>query len=139
MDMTKKARRLLYRSLEDRLTEKDQNILLKALKDSPELRKEKAALLRQRELLARAGGASFGPSFAERVERRLKALASESSGWDPFYDTLLALFRRFAIAGALALLLLLSYNLKLGDKLAPEEVYFASDAAYAELQQMPLF
>ncbi len=136
--MYKKALELLYRSFDARLSQRNQRKLAETLERSPELRNEKKRIQEQRDLLAKSSAHSFGPHFADRVIQSLHAEAGVNS-WDQFYEALLTLFRRFAVIGALALLLLLSYNLKLGDKLSLEEVFFASDAAYEELQRLPLF
>ncbi len=137
--MNKKISRLLYRSFEGRLKEKEQARLEKALERSPELRAERDQIHRQRKMLSGGAIGSFAPGFADRVMGRLDASAAGSNGWELFYATLLTLFRRFAIAGAVAMLLLLTYNLHLGDKLSPEEIFFASDATHEELMRLPLF
>ena len=137
--MNKKLKRLLYRSFDDRLSERELSRLNKALERSLELREERDRIRKQRELLAQAENPAFAPGFADRVLRRLERPAAEGNGWDLLYTTLLNLFRRLALAGALALLLLLIYNLQLGDKLSPEEAFFASDTTYEELRRLPLF
>ena len=137
--MIKKTLRLLYRSFECRLSEREQASLEQALERSPELRAEKERIQLQREMLSQGPASSFGPAFAERVMGRLDAAETGSNGGELFYATWLMLFRRFAIAGAVALLLLLSYNLRLGDKLSSEEIFFASDATHEELKRLPLF
>jgi hypothetical protein len=139
MDMTKKMLKLLYRSFDGRLGERELNKLNRELERSPELREERDRIQRQRELLNQAGSPAFAPGFVDRVLQRLEKTGEGANGWDLFYVTLLKLFRRFALAGAAALLLLLIYNLKLGDKLSPEEAFFASDTTYEELRRLPLF
>ncbi len=137
--MNKKILRLLYRSQYGELSDKEKLKLARALESSPQLRREKDRIQHQRESLRRGAASSFKPGFTDRLMHRIHRLGSGSNGWEQFYSSLVAFFRRFALVGALALLLLLSYNLKLGDKLSTDEVFFASDAAYAELQQLPLF
>lgn len=137
--MNKKMHRFLYRSFEDRLSEKEQTILGEALERSLELRLEKERVQQQREMLSQGAAHSFGPDFADRVMGRLDGADIGANGWELFYATLVSLFRRFAIAGAVTLLVLLFYNLSLGDKLSSEEIFFASDAAHEELRQLPLF
>ena len=136
--MNKKTLKLLYRSFDARLSQRNQRILEEALDRSPELKNEKKQIQEQRNMLANSSAPTFSPLFADRVIQQLKAEPG-SNGWEQFYETLLTLFRRFAVISAVALLLLLSYNLKLGDKLSLEEVFFASDAAYEELLRLPLF
>ncbi|MGB2908607.1 MAG: hypothetical protein WBB73_16015 [Candidatus Aminicenantaceae bacterium] len=137
--MNKKTLRLLYRSLDGRVSKKEQRILEEALGRSPELKAEKEQIQRQREMLSQGAAHSFAPGFADRVVGGLDTSAAGTNGWELFYATLLTLFQRFAIAGAAALLLLLIYNLQLGDQLSPEEIFFASDATHEELKRLPLF
>jgi anti-sigma factor RsiW len=139
MDMNKKILRLLYRSVDGELSDKEKLKLSRALEASPQLRREKDRIQQQRASLRQGAASSFRPGFVDRLMHRIHKLESDTNGWEQFYLTLAAFFRRFAVVGALALLLLLSYNLKLGDKLEADEVFFASDAAYEELRQLPLF
>lgn len=136
--MNKKVLKLMYRSFDARLSQRNQRKLAEALERSQQLRNEKKRIQEQRSMLAKSPTHAFSPQFADRVIQRLKTEIG-SNGWEQFYENLLTLFRRFAVIGAVALFLLLSYNLKLGDKLSMEEVFFASDAAYEELQRLPLF
>jgi hypothetical protein len=137
--MNKKTLRLLYRSFDGRVSEKELRFLEEALGRSPELKAEKEQIQRQREMLSQGAALSFAPGFADRVIGGLDTSAADTNGWEQFYAILLTLFRRFAIAGAVALLLLLTYNLRLGDQLSLEEAFFASDTTVEELRRLPLF
>jgi hypothetical protein len=140
MDMNKTTyKKLLYRSFDGSLSERKLRRLNEALARSPELREERDRITLQRELLKQAEKPEFAPGFADRVLRRLEASGAEGNGWDQFYSLLLNLFRRIVLAGAAALLLLLIYNLQLGDKISSEEAFFASDTTYEELRRLPLF
>ena len=137
--MNRKLKQLLYRSFEGLLNDKEFRRLDAALESSAELREERDRIKHQRELLAQAGSPTFAPGFADRVLRRLEKPGAGANGWEHFYTSLLGIFRRLALAGAVALLLLLIYNLQLGDKISPEEAFFASDTTYEELRRLPLF
>ena len=137
MDMNEKLKKLLYRSFDGPLSDEEQRQLNTALERSQELREEHNSIKHQRELLQQAGNSTFAPGFADRVLRRLEKPGA--NGWEYFYTALLVMFRRLALAGAVALLLLLIYNVQLGDKISPEEAFFASDTTYEELRQLPLF
>jgi hypothetical protein len=138
MEMNKKTVKLLYRSFDDDLDEKEKNELKDALKNSEELRREKEKILAQRKAISESGAESFKPFFAERVMARIDAL-SEKPGVENFYETLRTVFRPFAIVGAVALVALLLYNLGIGDILSSDEVFYVSDSAIEEILQLPLF
>ena len=137
--MDKKILKLLYRSFDDELNPEDKKNLDQALTRSPELRKEKERILAQRRALAESPKPSFKALFPERVMNRIKTLDQEKNGFESFYETLLLMFRRFAIAGAALLLLLLIYNLQTGDALSTDEIFYASDAAIEKMIDLPLF
>lgn len=138
MDMNEKILKLLYRSFDDDLDDKERNELEKALKKSYELRREREKILAQRKAISESATQSFKPFFAERVMARIDAL-SEKTGTETFYETFRAVFRPFAIAGAIAMAALILYNLGIGDILSSEEVFYVSDSTIEEILQLPIF
>lgn len=137
--MDKKILKLLYRSFDDNLNEKERKQLDEALKVSKELRKEREQILAQRQALAESSAASFEPLFPERVMSRIDSLGQKKNGFESFYDTLLFMFQRLAIVGAAILLILLIYNLQTGDILSSEEILYASDFTFEKILNLPLF
>lgn len=137
--MDKKILKLLYRSFDDDLDEKEQEQLEKALEESTEVQKEWEQIAAQRRALAKSTPFSFEPLFAERVMSRIETIGKKKNGVESFYETLLVMFRRFAIVGAAILLILLIYNLQSGDILSSEEILFASDFTFEEILNLPLF
>ena len=137
--MDKNILKLLYRSFDDELNPKEKERLDRALKESEELRKEKEQILLQRQALVKSSTPSFKPFFAERVMNRIETSGQKINGFESFHETLLLMFRRFAIVGAAILLLLLVYNLQTGDILSTEEIMFASDFTFEEILNLPLF
>lgn len=138
-DMDKKILKLLYRSFDDKLNPEETERLDRALKESEALRKEKEQIFAQRNALAESSSPSFKPFFPERVMGRIESLQDKKNGFESFYETLLLIFRRFAIVGAAILLLLFIYNLQSGDILSSEEIMFASDITFEEILDLPLF
>ena len=65
--MAKKILKLLYRSFDEELNQKEKERLDRALKESEKLRKEKDQILAQRQALAESSASSFEQFFAERV------------------------------------------------------------------------
>jgi len=137
--MDDKLRRLLLRSFDDKLDPKDRMRLEEALKSSSELREEKERLMALRLNISESRAAGFGPGFADRVMGRIAAPAPQENGLESLYDTFRRMFQKFALAGAVALLVLVTYNLSIGDSLSEEEIFFASDTTYQELQDLSLF
>ena len=129
MTKNKKILKLLYRSFDNRLKEKEQQILIQALEDSPGLRREKQRIEAQRKAVANTAAQSFTPFFVERVMEQVNALGSKTNGLgrQMFYESLVSVFRRFAVAGAVISVLLFIYNQGIGDILSLEEALTMSD------------
>jgi len=128
----------LYRSFDGDLSEKEQRLLEDALRDSEELRRERAKIVAQRQAISESAAQSFQPYFAERVMQRIDSLISKN-GLEKFYETLKAAFRQFAIAGAIILIALIIYNLRIGENISSEEIFYASDTIVEEILNLPLF
>jgi len=138
-DTDKKILKLLYRSLDGDLKDKDQKKLDEALEKSEDLRKEKKRVLAQRQAVADSAGQSFGPFFAERVINQIEGLEQEKNGWEAFYESLMAAFRKVAIVSAVVLLLLISYNLVKSDIVPEDEFFFMADTTIEKILDLPLF
>lgn len=137
--MDKKILKLLYRSFDDELNETETQRLKEALRQSDELRQVKDRILAQRQAIAEGPKPSFRPFFAERVMSRIASLSAKKNGLEAFYETLLAMFRRFALVGAAILIILLLVNLRSGDALSTDEIFYTSDVAIEEIADLPLF
>ena len=135
----KKILKLLYRSLDGDLNEKDRLRLDEALEKSEELRKEKEGLLAQRQVVADSAGHSFGPYFADRVMNRIDGLSQKKNGLEGFYDSFMAIFRKVAIVSAVILVLLISYNVIKSDIVPEDELFFMADTTIEEILDLPLF
>ncbi len=136
--LDEKILELLYRSFDDDLSEKEQDLLEKALEDSEELRLERAKIIEQRQAISGSAAPSFKPYFVEKVMQRIDSL-SDKNGLEKFYETFKAMFRRFAIAGAVILIALVIYNLRIGENISSEEIFYASDVTIEEIRELPLF
>ncbi len=137
--MDKKILKLLYRSFDEGLDEKGRKQLEEALHKSDELQQEKRRILLQRQAAADSRQSAFKPFFAERVMGRIESLGKKKNGLEIFYETLLAMFRRLAFVGGVILLFLLIYNLRTGDALSTDEIFYSSDIAIEEIGDFPLF
>lgn len=139
MDMNNKILKLLYRSFDEDLEEKEQKLLEEALKNSEELRREKEQILAQRQAISKSAAKSFKPFFVKRVMRRINALGEKENALENFYDSFKAMFWRFATVGAVGLIVLILYNLVAGNSLPLEEAFYVSDLTFEEILRMPLF
>lgn len=122
--MDRKSLELLYRSFDAPMAEEEQRQLREALEKSRELREEKERLEAMRRAISGAAVPSFEPFFAERVLRRLFPVtrANAEKGED-FFDSLVWSFRRIALAGAIAALLLLANNIYRGGGISISTIF----------------
>jgi len=134
----RKFLKLIYRSFDDDLTEKEQEQLTEALEKSEMLQqiKEETSALRQD--VSNSAAQSFEPFFAERVMNRIDSVNKEEYAPDIFYRSLWAVFRPLAIACTLIMIALLSYNLAKGKIISPDEIFYISETAVEEILQLPL-
>ncbi len=136
--MKKKILKLLYRSFDEALSEKNQKLLDTALEESEELREERDRAAAQRKAITKSTHPSFKPFFAERVVNRIHSLGYQNSQ-ESFYESLKILFRRFVLVGAALLIALILYNVQSGDILSSDEMLYAADTAIEEIIDLPLF
>ncbi|MBD3413911.1 MAG: hypothetical protein GF421_05720 [Candidatus Aminicenantes bacterium] len=88
---------------------------------------------------SKRAGSSFSPDFADRVIHRIREQEKHERTLLDFYDSLKFVFRKVAVIGAIMLLALISYNLIIGDSFSEEEMIYASETVYSELEHLPLF
>lgn len=139
MSFNKKIRKLLYRSFDSGLKENEKELLEKAMENSEQFREEKEKIIRLRQAVADSTVKSFKPFFAERVMNRIiSAENKKEDSLEGFYRSLKPVFRRLAIVGSVIMLVLILYNLKIGDALSSEEAFYASEATIEEILQVPL-
>ena len=140
MPMNKKILKLLYRSFDDDLSEKEQKQLEEALKNSEELRREKKQIEAQRQAISDSAAQSFKPFFAERVMSRIQAIIGEEENTlEAFYETLKSVFRRLAFAAAVIMIALITINLIIGESLSMDKAFYISEFTFEEVLQLPLF
>jgi hypothetical protein len=116
MKIDKKIMELLYRSFDDDLSDRELAQLEAALAASEELRTQKTEIASMRKAVADSGAAGFGYMFAEGVMRRVEGECSgsnmvEREAAPAVFDSLMRAFRPVAIAGAVAVLGLMVYNI----------------------------
>jgi anti-sigma factor RsiW len=106
---------LLFRSLDGELTADEQQMLDKALLESPDLRLERDRLSALRQTLGAGRRTSFEPFLAERVLRRIQAGTVPDMNLEGILDSLMLVFRRVAVVGAVIAVAVIAFNLSRGD------------------------
>ena len=106
--MQYKWRKLLLRSLEGTLSDREQRRLDHALKNQPKLQAEQAMLEQTRQWFDKASGVSFQPYFAERVTRRIFDAVQDPPD---LFVLIYSRFKRLAIAATLIIAVLVSMNI----------------------------
>ena len=109
---------LLYRSFDDSLTPEEQRQLIDALSNSKALRDEKNRIVTMRKAVSGSAARSFKPFFAERVMQRIENIRQKQTKKDPFFESLLAVFRPVAMGAAILMIILLTYNMIKSDRLS---------------------
>jgi hypothetical protein len=135
MTKNKKMLKLLYRSFDHQLKEKDQKKLELVIERSPTLQQEKKYIEVQRKALANSASRSFKPFFVERVMEQVNTFGGKTNSLDLqiFYESLFTVFRRIAVAGSIISILLFIYNVGIGDILSMEEALTMSDLTLREI------
>lgn len=113
--MNSSIRDLLYRSLDDALTAEEKQQLDTALASSSELREEHDQLVKMRQMVSAHAATSFEPWFARRVMRQIE---SGDSASELFFESLFTMFRRVAVAAAVAVAITISYNVMQSDTIS---------------------
>ena len=138
--MNKRILKLLYRSMDAPLGKKDGDLLSRHLAGSKELRKIKGDLLALRQELAASAAGSFRPGFVERTVARARGgTLSPAASAESFAEAFLAVFKPFAFAAVLLLVVGFSFALLHGDIIPKEAVYYVSDLSLSRILQLPAF
>ena len=106
--MNKRLLKLLYKSFDIKLTEKEQKLLDNALFYSKELRKEKNKIESTRRSIAGCIETSFKPNFAENVMYKIKNINIEEELEYSFFNCLVFNFKRITAAAVIICIILFS-------------------------------
>lgn len=139
MDVHRKILKLLYRSLDAELTEKQRRRLEAELAGSEEFRRERDRILALRKAIAESPGRTFRPGFANRTLARVRSDRPTTSAADLFFENFKSVFQRIAVVSAVLLLALAAYSLTHRDLVPKDAVYYASDVAFGRILQLPVF
>lgn len=138
--MFNKTRKLLYRSLDTPLKERQQIELDRALHHDGELRREHDKLKALRREAADAAYRPFRPEFHEQVMSRILLLDKTTLlSPDQFYESLISGFRKLAWAGGLAVVAMITLHLIGADALSLENGWALSDFSLQELIDLSVF
>jgi anti-sigma factor RsiW len=137
--MEKRVLKLLYRSLDSVLKEKDRQRLDKALAESKELRQQRAEILSLRRAVAQGAACSFRPQFEDRVMNRIRSAAAVPNRPETLIASYQWVFGRLAAVAVFILVVLVAFVL-VQDGLFPKDaVFYVSDTALNRILQVPVF
>ena len=108
MDNT--IKQLLYESFDRNLSNREQDVLDKALADSIELQSERTHIIEMREKLSNSNEQKFEPFFADRVMTKVRESHNQNDS-NEFFEGITLLFRPVAIAATVIIITLVSINL----------------------------
>jgi hypothetical protein len=134
--MNDKILDLLYRSFDSGLSSREQQQLDKALAGSAELRAERDRITAMREAVRSSAAGSFKPFLAERVMQRIGGELGYENGLQELFDSLVFAFRRVALIGAVAAVVLVGYNLKASDEVTLAAAFGVAETTGEELEEL---
>jgi hypothetical protein len=102
---------LLYRSFDGELTPDQQELLIKALQESQELQRIQQRLSTIRRVVTENGNGHFEPFFVTRVMHRINTVQNMPDRASEFFESLSYVFRRVALIGGIAVIVLFSVQL----------------------------
>ncbi len=138
--MSKKMKKLLYRSFDSPLSVKERLLLENTLNSDGALRKERDRISELRRTAVEADFPAFTPDFTRKVMTRIMGLPDTiAASPELFYTSLAGGFRRLAWAGALAVAVMVTLHLLLADSLALENAWLLPDLSIQELLELTLF
>ena len=108
--MSENIHKLLLRSFDADLTVDEKSRLDRALADSESLRLEHEQMKTLRKAVEQGVSHSFRPFFADRVMSRLKTIQKSNERFDPFFESLMHLFKPVLVAAAVLIAIMISYN-----------------------------
>ena len=130
--MKEKNLELLYRSFDESLTSNEQTRLENPLKDSKALRQEKKRIESIRQSLIESTVHAFKPHFAERVMQQIEKERQKQTESDPFFESLIAVFRPVAMGAAILMIVLLTFNMIKSDRLSLAGAFAEPEVTLAE-------
>ena len=123
--------KLMYKSLDAPLSEREKELLDNALNNSAELSGEYKELLDMRSGISKSGeGAEFKPFFEERVLGKINSCLQKEESLASYSSSLIVSFKRIGFAAIFILIALLSYNLKSGNSHSLQSVFGVSESGY---------
>lgn len=133
--MDKKMIDLLYRSVEQTLSEAEQRELDDALARSAELQQERELLQAMFHAAGSERRAGFAPFFDSRVMARIAAARTNAGAVSElsFFDSLVYAFQRVAVIGALAALAIIIYNLGTADTISLAQAFRLPELSLSEV------
>ena len=129
--MSHKDKKLLYESFDRDLNDSELDRLNEALSDSDELRRDKNAIKKIRELVSSRDEQNFEPFFADRVMNKIQIERAGKESLE-FLENIALLFRPLAIAATVIIITIVSFNLFKGEQVNLENALVIPDITIAD-------
>ncbi|MFC1725275.1 hypothetical protein ACFL4T_06585 [candidate division KSB1 bacterium] len=136
--MNKKLIKLLYRSFDGSLTEDEEKTLSDALQGSEELRSEKEKIMNLRSLVSGASEKEFSPFFTEKIMNKIESAKNGYVKTNHIDRIAEFIFRRLALIGAAAVILLIAYNFIQTGQITVTGLFGIPEITYEEIIE-PVF
>ena len=120
--MKKEIEKLVYKSLDSSLSEKESELLNNELQKSSSLRKELKLLIDLRIFAGKSVNPDFKPFFEERLANKLYSQNKNTFSFNEQYSLFSYSFRKFATAAIILLVILVSYNIINGNNYSFENL-----------------
>jgi hypothetical protein len=131
--MNKKLKELLYKKFDAQLSGKEQELLSTAMKSDRWMQDERDSIERLRAAIKVSTQATFGSFFVEKVVNAVKKIREQDITRELFVEFAFRFFRKLALAGIVACLLLFSINAIKNKNSTPIDRLANSDLTFEQM------
>lgn len=128
--MNSRLEKLIYKSLDSKLTVVEKAELDKILIESPNSRAERDEILSVREMIGESNSSEFKPFFDGRVMHRIKN--QNVTGIDLVWEMIFGQFRKIMVPAIIAIVLFISLNIGFGDSLDINTILGIPDVSFSD-------
>ena len=131
--MNKKLKRLLYKKFDAQLSDKEQELLSTAMKSDRWMQDERDFIERLRASMKASAQETFGPFFADKVVNAVKKIREQDITSELFFEFAFRFFRKLALTGVVACLLLFSIHAIKNKNSTPIDRLAESDLTFEQM------
>ena len=136
--MEKRVLKLLYRSLDSALKERDRRKLDSALTESKELRQCRDEILSLRRAVPEGADRSFRAGFEDRIMSRLRSAPEVPNRLEILAESYRWILHRLAAVSVFVLIILIAAVLLQDGMIPKDAVFYVSDTTISGILQVPV-